>query len=318
MSDTEKNPQDDRVTGNTIKARIQVSPPPLCPAADMVAKREWRRAGRNAASTPRECDGGEDGASLPGRLPAVPSALLGGLPIAALDRHDAAVLMIAATRRHRRGDHPFYFTSANGEVIARTQSDSAIAGLFHKADQILADGQPLVFASRWLCRQTLPERVATTDLFHDVATLAEREGVTFYLLGSTPVENETAVAAIRRRYPVLTIIGHCHGYLAGVALETKIDEINALAPDILWLGLGIPREQIFVRDFAARLTNVGVVKTSGGLFDHLAEKTPRAPLWMQKAGFEWFWRMLMEPRRLFWRYLTTNPRALYAILRYSR
>jgi N-acetylglucosaminyldiphosphoundecaprenol N-acetyl-beta-D-mannosaminyltransferase len=253
-----------------------------------------------------------------GTLPAVPQTLLGGLTIAAVDRASAAALMTAATRWHRRGSRPFYFTSANGEVIARVHSDRAIADLFGEADQILADGQPLVFASRWLCRQTLPERVATTDLFHDVARLAEREGVSFYLLGSTDTENSKAVAAVRQRYPALPIAGHCHGYLTGLALDAKIDEINALAPDILWLGLGLPREQVFMHDFAERLANVGVVKTAGGLFDHLAEKVPRAPLWMQHAGFEWFWRMMLEPRRLFWRYLTTNPRALYAILRYSK
>jgi exopolysaccharide biosynthesis WecB/TagA/CpsF family protein len=247
----------------------------------------------------------------------VPKALLGGLAIAALNRQNAAVMMIAAAQRRRR-DRPLYFTSANGEVIARVHSDSAVATLFRNADQILADGQPLVFASRWLCRQRLPERVATTDLFHDVARLAEHKGVSFYLLGSTEADNATAVATIRRLYPALRIAGHCHGYLAGETLERKIAEINAIAPDILWLGLGVPREQIFVRDFAARLGNVGIIKTSGGLFDHLADKTPRAPLWMQKAGFEWFWRMLMEPRRLFWRYVTTNPRALYAILKDSR
>lgn len=160
--------------------------------------------------------------------------------------------------------------------------------------------------------------MATTDLFHDVAKLAENEAATFYLLGSTEAGNAKAVAAIRARYPRLRIVGHSHGYLTGEALETKLDEINALAPDILWLGLGVPREQIFVRDFASRLSNVGVIKTSGGLFDHIAGKVRRAPLWVQKAGFEWLWRMLMEPRRLFWRYFTTNPRALYALLRYSQ
>ena len=250
-------------------------------------------------------------------LPANPRALLGGLAIAAIDRRRAAEEMIAATRR-RRGGRPFYFTSANGEVIARVHRDRAIARLFNQADQILADGQPLVFASRWLCKHRLPERVATTDLFHDVAGIAEREGVTFYLFGATEEGNAKAVAAVRQRYPALSIAGHCHGYLTGAALENKIDEINKLAPDILWIGLGVPREQILVRDFAARLANVGVIKTSGGLFDHLAGKTVRAPLWMQKAGLEWCWRMLMEPRRLFWRYLTTNPQAFYLILRYSR
>lgn len=269
--------------------RTKVMPPSLCPASDME--------------------------EMPA-MTQVPRALIGGLAIAAVDRQAAATLLIAAARR--RGERPFYSTSANGEVIARIHANSAIAGLFREADQILADGQPLVFASRWLCRHKLPERVATTDLFHDVATQAERENISFYLFGASERENNKAVAAVRRLYPALNIVGHCHGYLTGEALDRKIDEINALGPDILWLGLGVPREQFFVREFVNRLGRVGVIKTSGGLFDHLAEKTPRAPLWMQHAGFEWLWRATMEPRRLLWRYLTTNPRALYLILRHSR
>lgn len=248
----------------------------------------------------------------------LPSVLIGGLPITVVDRRSAASFMIEVARRRRRTSRPYYSTSANGEVVARVHADAKIADLFREADQILADGQPLVMASRWLCRMRLPERVATTDLFQDVAELAEKEGVTFYLLGSTEIANHKAVAATRASYPNLRIVGHCHGYFSGEALERKLDEINALAPDILWLGLGVPREQIFVHDFAARLANVGIIKTSGGLFDHLARKTKRAPLWVQKAGFEWCWRTLMEPRRLFWRYLTTNPYAIYAILRHSK
>lgn len=251
-------------------------------------------------------------------LPEFPSVQIGGLPITVIDRRNAARLMIAAARGPREGSRPYYFTSANGEVIAQARASSEIAALFRDADQIFADGQPLVLASRLLCSAQLPERVATTDLFHDVAELAEQTGVTFYLLGSTEAENGKALAVIKQRYPGLRVVGHSHGYLAGEALTAKLNEINALAPDILWLGLGVPREQIFVRDFARHLSNVGVIKTAGGLFDHLAGKVRRAPLWVQKAGFEWLWRMLMEPRRLFWRYFTTNPRALYAIVRYSK
>lgn len=264
-------------------------------------------------------DAPEHAAAIPAQdYPLVlPSVLIGGLPITVVNRRNAASFMIDVARR-RRDSRPYYFTSANGEVVARVHADANIAKLFKEADQILADGQPLVMASRLLCRVQLPERVATTDLFHDVAELAEKKGVSFYLLGASETANHQAVAAVQTRYPGLRIVGHCHGYLAGEALEQKLDEINALAPDILWIGLGVPREQIFVHDFAARLANVGVIKTSGGLFDHLADKTKRAPMWIQRAGFEWFWRMLMEPRRLFWRYLTTNPYAIYAILRYSK
>lgn len=249
-------------------------------------------------------------------MAATATVTMGGFRVAALDRQAAARTMIE-TARTRRG-RPQYFTSINGEVIARANTDPSIAALFSGADQILADGQPLVLASRWLCRTHLPERVATTDLFHDVARLAEKSGSTFYLFGADEAENGRAVAAVQAAYPRLKIVGHSHGYLSGAALEAKLVEINRLAPDILWLGLGVPLEQKFVRDFADRLPDVGLIKTSGGLFNFLSGKNRRAPGWMQRAGFEWLWRAMLEPRRLFWRYLTTNPRALYAILRYSR
>jgi exopolysaccharide biosynthesis WecB/TagA/CpsF family protein len=247
---------------------------------------------------------------------AAATVTMGGFQVAVLDRQAAARTMIeaASTRRGR----PFYFTSINGEVIARASMDGAMAALFASADQILADGQPLVLASRWLCRAPLPERVATTDLFHDVARLAENSGTTFYLLGADEAENCRAAAEVLSAYPRLNIVGRSHGYLVGPALDAKLAEIDRLAPDILWLGLGVPLEQKFVRDFADRLPNVGLIKTSGGLFNFLSGRNRRAPRWMQRAGFEWLWRTLLEPRRLFWRYLTTNPRALYAILRYSK
>jgi N-acetylglucosaminyldiphosphoundecaprenol N-acetyl-beta-D-mannosaminyltransferase len=251
-------------------------------------------------------------AAMPGSV-----ITLGGLTIAVIDRKEAARDMIVRSRTRRRGG-PLYYTSANGEVLARTSADLALKSLFASADQIVADGQPLVTASRFLCAQPLPERVATTDLFHDVARLAETSGTTFYMLGAAPAEHDKAVARTRELYPRLNIVGASHGYLEGEALERKIAEINALGPDILWLCLGVPREQHFYRANAAKLTNVGIVKTAGGLFDHIAGKTTRAPLWVQKAGFEWLWRMLMEPRRLFWRYATTNPRAVWAMLRDSR
>lgn len=247
----------------------------------------------------------------------VPTIRVGGMPISVLDRHSAADLMVRAAISRERSGRPLYFTSVNGEAIARTIRDPKLAELFLSADQILADGQPLVMASRFLCRMPLPERVATTDLVHDVARLAERAGASFYLFGSEEDENKRAAEALRAAYPKLRIVGRCHGFLKGEALHAKLQEINALAPDILWLGLGVPAEQKFVFDYSHLLPNVGVIKTSGGLFNHVSGKNPRAPLWMQRAGFEWLWRTLMEPRRLFWRYLTTNPLALYALLRYS-
>jgi exopolysaccharide biosynthesis WecB/TagA/CpsF family protein len=242
---------------------------------------------------------------------AIPTVTVGGLPIAVLDRAAAADWMIRAARERRRGQRPLYLTSANGEVLARTASDPELAALIGDADQIVADGQPLVLASRYRCRTALPERVATTDLFHDVARRAERQGVTFYMFGATPEENDRAVANVRRTYPGLRLIGHCHGFLQGEALDARIAEIDALAPDILWLAMGVPHEQRFVARHADRLTHVGMIKTSGGLFNFLSGTNRRAPEWMQKASLEWLYRIWLEPRRLFWRYAVTNPKAIY-------
>ncbi|MBN8938749.1 MAG: WecB/TagA/CpsF family glycosyltransferase [Rhizobiales bacterium] len=242
---------------------------------------------------------------------ALPTVTIGGLPITVLDRDQTADWMIRAAREHPRGGRPLYLTSANGEVIARAAGDAEIAALILAADQIVADGQPMVTASRYLCSQPLPERVGTTDLFHDVARRAVETGVTFYMLGATEEENARAVAAARRLYPGLRIVGQCHGFLKGEALDAKLAEINGLAPDILWLAMGVPHEQRFVHNHAGKLGQVGLIKTSGGLFNFLSGTNRRAPGWMQAASLEWAYRVWLEPRRLFWRYAVTNPRAIY-------
>lgn len=251
------------------------------------------------------------------RLPATPKVTIGGLPIAVVDRRALADAMIACSKAPR-GPRPLFLTSANGEVIARAAEDETLAAMLRMADQIVADGQPLVWASRLFCRSALPERVATTDLFHDVAARAETTGVTFYLLGATVEENRKAVEAVRRLYPRLAIVGAADGFRRGADLDATIAEIEALRPDILWLAMGVPYEQLFVRDHADKLPSVGMIKTSGGLFNFLSGKNSRAPLWMQTAGLEWLYRVWLEPRRLFWRYFITNPKAAYLMATRSR
>jgi len=248
----------------------------------------------------------------------VPRISLGGLRVAVLDLEQTANFMIDVVFPRRLAGRPLYLTSANGEVLARCSTEPMTGRLFRAADLINADGQPLVAVS-WLKSSTpLPERVATTDLFYIVARKAQAAGLTFYMFGAEEEENAAAVANVRKRCPELRILGRCHGYLRGDALRAKVDEINALGPDYLWVALGVPYEQAFVAEYSPRLSNVGVIKTAGGLFNFLSGSMPRAPRWMQKLGLEWAWRIWLEPRRLFWRYLTTNPRALYLLFNRHR
>jgi N-acetylglucosaminyldiphosphoundecaprenol N-acetyl-beta-D-mannosaminyltransferase len=248
----------------------------------------------------------------------VPRITLGGLRIAVLDLEQTADFMIDLVFPQRRIGRPLYLTSANGEVLSRCSTEPMTDRLFRAADLINADGQPLVTVSQLKSLTPLPERVATTDLFHVVARKAEAADLSFYMFGAEEDQNAAAVANVREAYPNLRIVGRCHGYLKGDELRAKVDEINELAPDYLWVALGVPYEQAFVAEYTSRMPNVGVIKTSGGLFNFLSGSKPRAPQWMQDIGLEWAWRIWLEPRRLFWRYLTTNPRALYLLLNKSR
>jgi exopolysaccharide biosynthesis WecB/TagA/CpsF family protein len=240
---------------------------------------------------------------------------VGGVEIARLDLDATADLMVRVVQKRPRGRRPLNFTSANGEVIARCRSNQAFAKLIGDADLVSADGQPLVFASKLFGRAALSERVATTDLYDRVAEHAERSEVSFYLFGASEEVNRKTYDVTRSKYPKLQLVGRSHGYLSGAALEAKIDEINALAPDILWLAMGVPAEQRFVERWAARLANVGLIKTSGGLFDFYSGTKPRAPKLVQTLGLEWAYRILVEPRRLFWRYAVTNPVAIVQLIR---
>jgi exopolysaccharide biosynthesis WecB/TagA/CpsF family protein len=249
-------------------------------------------------------------------LLSVPTAAVGGLPIAAIDRRRSAELMVEiALARRAAATAPAVITSANGQVISMCAADPAARELFLAADLIHADGMPLVFASRWKSRRPLPERVATTDLFHDVAAVAQARDASFYLLGGSRDVIATAVRKVREQYPRLRIAGFRHGYSRREGDEDAvIAGIEAARPEILWIGMGAPLELAFALRNRERLRHVGLIKTSGGLFDFLAQKNSRAPDWMQAAGLEWLYRLALEPRRLFLRYLTTNPHALYVLL----
>jgi exopolysaccharide biosynthesis WecB/TagA/CpsF family protein len=241
---------------------------------------------------------------------------LGGLPVAVVNRSDSAKVMVdEALKRRELWRYPAYLTSTNGEVTYRCAVDAVERGLFLQADAIHADGMPHVFVSRLKCEFPLPERVATTDLFHDVAREAETRGATMFMLGATEASNNIAAQLVKDQYPAIKLVGHRHGFFADGDEELVVcDQIATLTPDILWVSMGVPREQEFIVRNRHRLTSVGVIKTSGGLFDFLSGSKPRAPVWMQNAGLEWLWRAWLEPKRLGWRYLKTNPWAIYLLL----
>lgn len=247
-----------------------------------------------------------------------PRIRVGGLPVATLNRKETAQLTIeAALSRRALGLPCLFFTTTNGQVVSLCASRPETKELFEAADLISPDGMSIVLASRLFSTQSLPERVATTDAFHDAAVVAQSRDASFFLLGGTDQSNALAAETVRALYPGLNICGRRSGYFQKNEETDVLDQINESQPDVLWVGLGVPAQQEFICKNMKRLTSVGVAKTCGGLFDFLSGKNQRAPEWMQDAGLEWACRMLSEPRRLGWRYLTTNPHAVYVMVRES-
>ncbi|MBI1180357.1 MAG: WecB/TagA/CpsF family glycosyltransferase [Alphaproteobacteria bacterium] len=210
------------------------------------------------------------------------------------------------------GAAPKLVFATNGQALSLARTNPAIREAFEEADIVHADGAVIVAAANLLTRHRILERAATTDFIHDAAATAVRESLSFYLLGSTESVNAAATAELERRYPGLRIVGRRHGYFDAEEEAAICADITAAAPDVVWVGLGKPKEQLFCVRNRHRI-RAGWLITCGGCFNFLSGDYRRAPVWMQRAGLEWLHRMFTGPRTLIWRYLTTNPHALYLI-----
>lgn len=250
----------------------------------------------------------------------VRTATIGGIRIARLRRDELAALMQADTARARSGLRPFprIVTSANGSVIAAYNRDAAYRALMDGADIVDADGMPLVFASRLLCREPLEERIATTDFLLDAAGLAANQDIRFFFLGSRPGVAARAAEHLRSRFPGLKVVGTRHGFFPPEAIPDICAKIRASGTDVLWVGMGSPAQERFAVDNRHLLGGVAWIRTCGGLFDHYGGGVSRAPSWMQAAGLEWLYRAAREPMRLGWRYLVTSPVAIYYLATRTR
>jgi exopolysaccharide biosynthesis WecB/TagA/CpsF family protein len=239
---------------------------------------------------------------------------VGGIATACVSRQQLGGLMVGDCLAARGGHRaPRLVFASNGHAIAMAAMDDGFREAFGQADLIHADGEPVVVASRLLTSTPVPERSATTDFLFDAAAAAQEFGLKFYLLGSTEEVNTRAAEKLAKDYPGVTIVGRRNGYFRAEDEAAVCEEINASGADVLWVGLGVPKEYGFCTRNKARLS-VGWIVTCGGCFNFAAGDYVRAPEWMQKNGLEWLHRLLREPRRLFWRYLVTNPVAIAMLL----
>jgi N-acetylglucosaminyldiphosphoundecaprenol N-acetyl-beta-D-mannosaminyltransferase len=199
-----------------------------------------------------------------------------------------------------------FVVTPNADHSIMLQENIDLRAAYTDADLVLADGMPLVLASRFL-KRPLPERVAGSDLVPALFDAAcDERPLRTYLLGGAPGVAERAAEKIRARWPAVRIVGTDSPPFGfehdAVEIEAILQRIARVRPDVLVVGLGAPKQELWVHRYRDRLA-ARIALCVGATIDFLAGSKPRAPLWMQRSGLEWLHRLMTEPRRLFRRYL---------------
>lgn len=202
--------------------------------------------------------------------------------------------------------------AVNAAKLVAARDDPRLREIIARSELVTADGQAVVWASRFL-GEPLPERVAGIDLMTRLLARAEQRGWRVYLLGARPAVLEKTTERIRERHPRLRLAGSRDGYFAGAEEPALIGEIAAANADILFVGMSSPRKEYFLAAHGHALS-VPFVMGVGGSFDILAGRTRRAPLLLQRLGLEWLFRLVQEPRRLVRRYAATNAAFVSLVL----
>jgi N-acetylglucosaminyldiphosphoundecaprenol N-acetyl-beta-D-mannosaminyltransferase len=217
-----------------------------------------------------------------------------------MTRNQAAEAVMALIEAAR----PSYFITANVHYAMLTSERSELRAINDRAAFLLADGAPLVWASR-RGGTRLPERVAGSDLVYDLAEQAARLGRGVYLLGGAEGVAVEAARKLQALYSGLRIVGTAcppPGSLSGEGCRQVIAEIKAARPDLLLVALGQPKGELWLAEHLLEL-GVPVSAQIGATLDFIAGRVQRAPRFFQKTGLEWAFRIYTDPARLFPRYL---------------
>jgi N-acetylglucosaminyldiphosphoundecaprenol N-acetyl-beta-D-mannosaminyltransferase len=224
----------------------------------------------------------------------IPIAMILGVKVHAVTNAQTLALI----EQFIASGQPHQLTTTNPEFVVQAQRDPEIRWIINQAALSLPDGVGLLKAARFLGTETLPERVAGSDLTIRLAELSHRRGYRIFFLGGQAGVAEQAIEKLRQRYPNLQVAGVYAGSPAPEENEFIIQGILPTKPDILLVAYGHPRQDKWIAHNLERL-QVPVCLGVGGSFDFIAGTARRAPLWLQKLGLEWLYRLITQPQR--WR-----------------
>jgi N-acetylglucosaminyldiphosphoundecaprenol N-acetyl-beta-D-mannosaminyltransferase len=233
----------------------------------------------------------------------------------AVDQHSHAALIDEVLHHALHGTTTRQVVTANAQFYVLAQKSRRYRECLRGAHYICADGMPIVWACSTLYGGHIP-RIAGVNLMERLCALGAAHRLRVFLLGGRPGAASTTAYILKNRYPGIEIAGvNCppFGFERDQdSLENVLGHIARARPHVVYVGLGAPKQEFFIRDHIRRL-HVPLAIGIGGSFDILSGRLKRAPTWMQTSGLEWVYRLSQEPERLWKRYLIGNAEFLWYI-----
>lgn len=184
----------------------------------------------------------------------------------------------------------------NVEFIMTAQKDKEFFNLLKSSSLSTPDSIGVIIGAK-LQHKSFKERIPGQSYFRKIIELSNEKGYSIYLLGGNPGIPEKAKENLKKEFPNVNIVGLHHGYFDEDEEKKIIEEINALKPNVLFVALGAPKQEKWIYNNRHKL-QVDVAAGQGGTYDYEAGKIKRAPVFIQKIGMEWFWRLIREPSRI--------------------
>jgi N-acetylglucosaminyldiphosphoundecaprenol N-acetyl-beta-D-mannosaminyltransferase len=234
-----------------------------------------------------------------------------GVTVSRIDKE--GLLRRVASSAHATAQQVLAYVNVHALNLA--VRDEELRRFLNGADVAYCDGEGVRLAGRILGTH-FPPRIVLTYVLWDICAVCATNGLSVFLLGSHADTLADAVLTMKRRVPGLTITGTHHGHFPkeGPESDAVVDLINAAAPDVLFVGFGMPLQEMWIQRNRQRLL-ARCILPCGSMIDYAAGRKSFAPAWMADHGLEWFFRLLEEPRRLWRRYLLGNPLFLLRVLR---
>ncbi|MGL4395317.1 MAG: WecB/TagA/CpsF family glycosyltransferase [Hyphomicrobium sp.] len=234
-----------------------------------------------------------------------------GIPVGAIDMASAVERILSWGERHESR----YVCACDVHSIMRSVRDEKHKWALRHADLVTADGQPVVWTARMRGHSHI-SRVCGPDLLNHVCAASEPVGLKHYFYGGAEGVAATVADELKKSFPKLAVVGaECPPFrpLSPQEEEDLRARVARSGADIMWIGLGCPKQEQWMYDHVAQIPGVVLIGV-GAAFDFQSKRIVRAPVWMQSAGLEWLHRLMSEPGRLWRRYLVLAPQFVIASL----